>query len=199
MKILKTLGLVALLIIVGLLIAGLFVEKKVSAERSIVMDAPASFPFEQVNNLKNWADWGPCQKNDTTMKITLGEKFEGEGGSYSWVSENSGNGKLTILKSEPSSVIETKLEFERMGESSGSWKFTPDGSATKVTWAFAFEMPYPFNAMRLFNDPEKDLSKMFDEGLAGMKVIVEKQAADAAAAALQMQADSSSMNTMTND
>ncbi len=194
MKILKTLGLIALLLIVLFLLAGLFVGKEVKSERSMVMNAPAALPFEQVNNLKNWANWGPWQKEDTTMKITYGENFVGEGASYSWTSKNSGDGKLTITKSTPTSSIETQLDFDGQGLANGGWAFEPQGEATKVTWKFAFEMPYPFNAMLLFSNPKKDLDDMFDKGLASMKKVVEKEAADAAAAKAaeleQMQADS---------
>ena len=193
MKILKKLGIIALLLIGAFLVVGLFVGKEVKTERSLVMNAPPAMAFEQVNDLSNWANWGPWQKEDATMKITLGEKSIGEGGSYSWVSENSGNGKLTILKSEPTDLIETKLEFEGMGESNGTWTFAPEGGGTKVTWGFAFEIPYPFNASLLFSSPKKELNEMFDSGLSGIKEIVEKNAAEAAAKAaalLQMQNDS---------
>lgn len=197
MKILKKLGLVALFLIAAFLIAGLFVDTSVKAERSLVMNAPAALPFEQVNDLKNWEKWGPWQKKDETMKISYGAKSVGPGASYSWVSEHSGNGKLTILKSESNHLIETQIEFDGQGGADGGWDFVPEGDNTKVTWRFAFEMPYPFNAMRLFSDPEQSLDEMFDEGLAAMKTIVEKKAADAAAAeaaAKQMQIDSLQAN-----
>ena len=135
MKILKVFG----ILIGGLagvfLVVGLFLPEDYGMSRSIEVNAPAEVIFEQVNNLKKNEAWSPWKAQDATLKMTYGPTTKGKGATYSWTSENSGAGTLTIEESLPPTKIRNALNFQGQGSGTGIWTFEPKGKTTHVTWA----------------------------------------------------------------
>ena len=125
-----------MILIVLLLLTGLFLPEKVHVESSVTVNANPEIVFDQVNNLRNWTNWSPWAKEDSTMKITFGDKVKGLGASYSWTSLHSGDGSVVISKSDANTELETELEFHTAEKSFSSWKFEKEGKLTKVTWAY---------------------------------------------------------------
>jgi effector-binding domain-containing protein len=181
MKALKLVGIVIGVLVALVLLLGLIMPKHYEYERSLDMNAPKAVVFEQIDNLKNWEAWGPWKAQDPTNVTTLGEKTQGVGASFSWTSENSGEGSMMVTESTPPTFQKTHLEFKGQGGADGWFKLEDgEGGGTKTTWGMAMDIPYPFNAMTLFtgSSMKKSMYDMFDAGLASMKTIVEKQAAD---------------------
>jgi len=163
------LGLIALLLLVGFLLPG-----KVELSRSITVNAPAEYSFDEVNTLENWQKWSYWNSLDPTMKLTYGEKKSGQGGSYSWESENMGNGKLTITESIPYNTIKADLDFMEAGTAKAWYAFEPEGEATKVTMGFTSE--YGMNPIvRWFGFlmMESEMNKAFDYNLQKIKELAE--------------------------
>ena len=178
MKILKKVG-IALAALIGLiLIAGIFVDKEVDTAQSIVIDAPVAAVFNEVNDFSNWESWSPWKEMDSTLQITLGEKFVGEGGSYSWTAEVVGNGDMSIVSSTPNESLKTKVNFGDEGSADGSWTFEEVEGGTKVTWGIHAPFPYPMNVMLLFMDMKGDINKSFSRGLELLKEVVEREAGE---------------------
>lgn len=178
MDILKKVLLFLLGLIILMAIATIFLPTKSHVERSLTINAPASNVYTQVANLKNWEKWSPWNKADPGMKLTYSSNNPvGKGAHYSWVGTNdqSGKGKLTIVEAAPNQSLKTKLDFEGMGTSYGTWKFEPSGNGTKVTWGLDSEMSGFSKWFGLMMDSM--VGGQFEEGLAGIKDLAESMPA----------------------
>ena len=179
MKVLRTL-LIIVAVIAGLFYGGSFLlPAEYGMERSIVINAPAEFAFEQVNNLENWPNWSPWSAMDPNMEVTYTDKKSGEGAKYEWTGPETGNGALTIVKSVPYSSIETNIVFDGSeGVATGNWVFEPSGEGTKATWKFkataSGAMERYFGAFI-----DKLLGDMYESGLNSLKDVAESNAANA--------------------
>ncbi len=165
MKILTIVG-ISVASLVGLfLILGLFLPKEMKAERSRVIDATPEQIFAAINDFNTWDKWSPWKEKDPTMQMTPGEQMQGPGASYSWTSEDQGNGKQRIVSAEPPRALQTSIAFEGMGEANGNWTLTPTEAGTQVSWGFQSDIPYPWNALVYFQGGEAAVGKDFDRGL----------------------------------
>lgn len=175
MKALKIiLGILAVLVVL-FLILGLIQPNDFHFERYTNIDASKSDVFKHVNDVKAWEAWGPWME-DETIEITYGENTVGEGASYSWDSENSGSGDLTISESIPGESIKTDVNFGGGGPANGFWKFEDgENGGTKLTWGMDFTIPYPMNATAIFMNDDQ-MNSMYDTGLANIKELVEAEA-----------------------
>ena len=165
------LGVVVLLVLVGFLL-----PEKFEITKSVTVDAPAEYSFEEVNSLEKWNNWSYWNTLDTTMSITYGEKKMGEGGWYSWNSEEMGTGKLVIRESVPFKSVKADLFF--MGDTaqaSNAWyDFEPEGEQTKVTMKFATSFGYnPFMRWMGVTMFPSEMEKAFDHNLKKIKEIAE--------------------------
>jgi hypothetical protein len=136
MKILKTIGIILIVLAAIIVVVGLFMPSKFDAERSLVINAKQEQLFNEVNNLKNWDNWNAWNKMDPNWKVTYSDAVAGVGASYSWISEDSkvGKGKVTITKSEPISVVEGTMEFEGMNPAKIYHTFEAVDGGVKVTF-----------------------------------------------------------------
>jgi effector-binding domain-containing protein len=167
--ILGLLGLVVLLVLVGFLLPG-----KTEVSRSLTVNAPAEYSFEEVNVLPNWQKWSYWNSLDPTMKVTYGEKVAGEGSSYAWTSKDMGDGKLTITESIPNTSIKADLDFMENGTAKAWYTFEPEGEGTKVTMGFNTE--YGMNPMMRwigFVMMKSEMNKAFDYNLNKIKELAE--------------------------
>jgi hypothetical protein len=71
--------------------------------------------------------------------------------------------------------LNTKIEFDGQGSATSGFRFTPSGKSTFVSWSFASDFPFPFNAMLLFQDFKATMDKDYDQGLALLKQYVEQR------------------------
>jgi hypothetical protein len=139
-------------------------------ERSVVINAPAQKVYEQVADLNNYLKWNPWSETEPGAKIIMGEISSGEGAYWSWEGKKIGKGKLTILKADKYTSVETKVEFTEPWEgiSFGFWVFTPQAGTTKVIWTFKGSLNYPVERFMYFYIDRK-LGENFDRGLANLK------------------------------
>ncbi len=138
MKLLKYLFFLILILFVGVALYFGTQDGDYSITETRVIDAPAEVVFQQINDFKNWEKWGSWMK-DESVKINYPENTSGEGASYSWISDESGDGAMQTLKSEPDSLLQQKIVFNGSLEDEGSaviWRLEPQdsGTKTKVTW-----------------------------------------------------------------
>ena len=178
MKIVKNIviGLVVLIVVlagIGFVLPGTY-----KVERTVSISDPVGVVFEQVNNLKKNEAWSPWMANDPTVQITYSGPEAGVGAVSSWTSKKSGNGSQTIEESIPAQSLTTNLDFGDMGSAKGHWTFTQEGDATKVTQSMTGDQgKNPFkHLMNLALD--KMLGGYFERGLASLKTVSEKRAAE---------------------
>ena len=146
-------------------------------ERSIVVDAPPSEVFAQVNDFHNWNAWSPWGKLDPSMTQTYEGATEGEGAIYLWSgNDDVGEGRMTILESKPDNLVKIELEFIKPWEATNTAEFTfePEAGQTQVTWAMYGENGFMAKAFQMFMDMDSMVGPDFEKGLADMKAIVEK-------------------------
>ncbi|HVR19165.1 MAG TPA: SRPBCC family protein [Polyangiaceae bacterium] len=130
-----------------------------------------------VNDFHEWPVWSPYEKLDPAMKKTFEGPRSGAGSVYAYSgNEKAGQGRITIEKSVPGSLVALKLEFQKpfVATNEGSFTFTREGNATNVTWAMEGKNNFLFKAFSLVMNMDKLVGSEFEKGLAAMKIAAEK-------------------------
>lgn len=110
------------------------------------------------------------------------QEFEGSDGEVGFMAKWEGNkdvgvGEQEIIKIVNNEVVESRLRFFK------PWKSESDAylkveevtsTKTKVVWGFSGVNKVPTNVFFLFFNMDKAVDKDFDEGLASLKLILEK-------------------------
>lgn len=176
MKIIKFLGLLLLLIVAGVLIAGAFMKKDFHFERSMEMQAPKDRVWDYVVHFKQHEQWSQWRELDPAMETSISGTDGNVGAKMSWKSTHKevGNGSQTITAIDPGKRVDTELEFEGQGNAKSYYLIEGDSSSCKVTWALDMQAPYPMNALLPMMMSEKVMNDMFDKGLGMLKKAVEK-------------------------
>ncbi|MEI8135346.1 MAG: GyrI-like domain-containing protein [bacterium] len=168
-----------LLIVIGLLSA--IAPTKMSAERSILINAPKEAIFVNVKYLKNIQKWSPWREKDTLAKTNLEGNDGSVGAKFSWDgNKEMGSGSQTITKIVENQLVESDLQFvkPREGKAISYVRLSDSAGATKVTWGFNSEMPRPFNAIGLFMNVDKMIGDEYSKGLEKLKNLAESEAAN---------------------
>lgn len=172
MRILKIiLGILLILCLIYVIIS-LFLPGERTVSRSITIDGSKAAAYGQVVDFRNWENWSPWLENDSTMVFNYGESSYGEGATYSWTSENSGNGKQSITSVKTNEEIKTLIQFDGMDPVEGEWKFENlDQSRISVTWSFFPKFSFFKRVFGIF--VEGQVGQSFETGLSNLKYVVE--------------------------
>ena len=169
--------LIALVVIVVGLVAVIALQPaRYRVSRSTTIAAPAPVVFGQVNDFHRWTAWSPWEKIDPAMKRTYEGPPAGVGASYTWVGSGEvGEGRMTIVESRPSDLIQVKLEFVKpfAGTSVAEFTFKPEGDRTLVTWSMTGDKNFIAKAIHLVMSMDRMIGDQFDKGLAAMKTVAE--------------------------
>ena len=173
MRILKIV-LIIILVIIGLyLLISLFLPGKYDVNRTININAPQRAVHSQVIDFKNWEGWSPWLGQDSTMVLKYGSQTSGKGASYSWTSEEMGNGNMQMISATPD-TIRTTLNFEGQDPANGYWYLNEVGKGrTEVTWGLNGELSFFERIAGLFM--EGQIGGDFEAGLGNLKYLVESQ------------------------
>ncbi|MBC8133613.1 MAG: SRPBCC family protein [Deltaproteobacteria bacterium] len=194
-----------ILIVVAVLVAGflVFVSTRPDSyhvERSTSIAAPAAVIFAQLDNFKAWPAWSPWEKRDPQMKKTFEGPPSGVGSSYSWQgNKDVGQGKMTILVSEPPNHIRYQLEFIEPFVSTAATGFTlaSQGDKTNITWGMDGTNNFVSKIFGVFMNMDQMIGADFESGLAGLKAVAEAEAAKRAAAEAQAAASAATQAAKT--
>lgn len=152
-----------------------------AVRRSATIAAPPERIFPMIDDLRAQSAWSPFEK-DPDMKRTHSGAARGRGAVYEWDGNRQvGAGRIAITESVPSSKVVLALDMFRPFKASNTVEFTLDrvgagtNVATNVTWAMQGRQPYMAKVMSLVMDCEKMCGSQFEEGLAKLKVLAEKQ------------------------
>ena len=146
-------------------------------ERSIVVNAPPEKIFPLVNDFRAWTKWSPWEKLDADLKRDYAGAASGVGATYAWLGDKSGQGRMEIVESTPSSKIGIKLDFIKPMQASNKaeFSFIPEaGGGTRVNWVMTGQNPYMAKVMQTVISMDSFLAKDFESGLAAMKAAAEQ-------------------------
>lgn len=165
MKSLKYIFFLILIAIIGcsIYIATLNGKFDIAANRT--MNVPTSIIYKNINDFKNWKDWGPWYEMDSTIVASFPEITSGVGASYSWTGKE-GNGSMKTV-----SVIENKeliqqIDFGYDSTPEVYWKLETVENGTDVTWGMRGKNSFGEKIYWLMNGGiEKNLLPMYQRGL----------------------------------
>ncbi|MDO5977658.1 SRPBCC family protein [Flavivirga spongiicola] len=172
-------ALYVVLSIVGLFILlALLAPKKYQVNRSIIINKPLPEVFQYLKHIKNQDDWSPWKKKDPDMK----QEFVGNDGEIGFIAKWDGNKDVGLGEQEITNIVENnrveaRLRFFKPWKSESdaitSVEDIGDGN-TKVTWGFSGINKVPANIFMMLYNVDKHVGKDFEEGLASLKIILEK-------------------------
>lgn len=177
---LKTLGIIALVLVLG--VAGVLAYAATKPDtlrvsRSLTVNAPPEKLFVLVNDFRSWGAWSPYEKKDPAMQRTFGAITLGKGASYAWDgNKDIGKGSMEIVEVNAPSKIAIKLDFEKPFEAHNiaEFAFTPQGGATNVTWSMHGPALFIGKVIGVFIDMDKMIGRDFEDGLKNLKTLAEK-------------------------
>ncbi len=175
MKVLKILGILILLLVVGVAVWLVTLPGTYSVERTALIEAPASYAYDQVADFRNWDSWSPWEKKDPNMSRSYEGPEQGVGAIYKWSGNDSvGTGSLEVVEAVPNERIEMKLRFEKPFESrsDNTMLFEDEDGYTRVTWIDSGSLPFYLRML----GPEMDgmMGPDFEKGLADLKQYSER-------------------------
>lgn len=146
--------------------------------RSAKISAPPGEVFPHVSDLHKWQEWSPWAKLDPNSKSTFSGSEAGSGAVMAWAGNNKvGEGKMTIIESRPSELIRIRLEFLKPMKATHTAEFTfqPQGNQTLLTWTMTGRNNFMGKAFGLFVNFDKMIGGQFDQGLASLNSVMEKE------------------------
>lgn len=173
----KTLALVVVALLAGVLLYAATRPDSFQIERSIRIEAPPEKVFALIHDLRQFNRWNPYEKKDPAIQGSYGKVEAGPGASYAWVSGEVGVGSMEIVESIAPSRVAMKLDFVKPFEAHNQVVFTvqPAGSGSEVRWLMQGPSPYVSKLMGLIFNMDKMIGKDFDDGLANLKRLAETQ------------------------
>jgi len=134
--------------------------------RSLEVDAPVDSAFAAVVDFKSWPLWSPWLMHEPDTRLEYSDRYDAEGGYYTWEGQVVGAGKLTHLALQPRRRINQEIEFLRPFKSVNrvNWEFEEHGEQTLVTWEMVGRMPFLFRFMAQRMEPM--IGRDYDLGLA---------------------------------
>lgn len=175
MKALKYIGLLLLTLLALFLLLGLVSTKKVHMERTTLIHAPVEMVQDVVRRFSTQKEWNPWKDYDPGMQVTLEGEDGTVGSKYSWSgNKDVGKGYQMITNIAPD-YVGSEIVFEEPWSSKAQigMKLAEEDGATRVTWSFDSETPFPWNAMNLFLNMDKLLGPDFEKGLVKLKTYIE--------------------------
>jgi hypothetical protein len=141
-------------------------------ERSVLIHAEPSVPFEKVVVFRMWTAWSPWAHLDPNMTVEYSGPKGGVGSIYYWKGNDKvGEGRMTMVSALKDELVEIKLQFIKPWEQTSMTRFTfrPQGQSTKVTWSMSGERDFVGKLFGLFMDMDKMVGPDFEKGLAALK------------------------------
>lgn len=121
------------------IVLGLLIPNTYRIERSIIVNAPVHYVFEEVSDLKRWGAWEPWKEIDPYMEISYEPSSSEKSTSPNWKEEkkrtNKGRQKIVRVIQNKRIVIDDSISG--FTSSTTYWDFEPieGGKYTKITWS----------------------------------------------------------------
>jgi len=146
-------------------------------QRSLVIQASPEKIFPLINDLHNWPQWAPQDREDSTMKRTFSGPDSGVGAMSDWSGTGqTGAGRMTITESIPSKSVTVDVDWRRPFAARNINQFTLDskGTSTMVTWSMHGPNLFMMKLMSLFTNMDRMMGQHFESGLQNLKQVAER-------------------------
>ncbi|MCA0933515.1 effector binding domain-containing protein [Lutimonas saemankumensis] len=166
MKFLKN---IILLLLVVFIIAAVYLatlDGSYEVSRTRLIKADQEVVFNDLNDYRNWKDWGPWYEQDSTIRVQYADNTIGEGGAYTWTSEVEGGGSIKTVEVVKPEQIKQEIIFETpFGDMKSDiyWNLNKQGLDTELTWGMKGELP--FFSRFMASGMEDQLGPMLERGL----------------------------------
>jgi len=165
MRFLKYIFFFILIVIIGLSLYIATLDGSYDVQSKRIIKAPAEMVFNDVNDYKNWQDWGPWYEMDSTIVAKYPDTTSGVGASYAWTGKE-GAGAMKTITLTPNKEIVQQIDFNTGSTPEVYWNFNEVEEGTEVTWGMRGENTFMEKAYWLFTgDIEENMKPMYDRGL----------------------------------
>lgn len=183
MRVIRGLFWFLLLLVAGLVIAPFFIPERASAERSVVVERPASVVYGLVDGYARFNEWSPWAELDPATAYTFDGPRDGVGARMTWSSEQPsvGRGEQTIVEAEPYSRVVQRVVFDGRQASTSTMSLEPVEGGTRVTWRLEADFPLRLGGS-FFDDLvgrwfstllDRFVGADYERGLARLKALAE--------------------------
>lgn len=124
------------------LLSNFFFSENFNVSTSVEIDSSPFIVYEQINNFDNWEHWDPWLGTDSTIEMTYSEFTSGVGASRSWESENSGNGRMDITKTEFIKQIDFEIVIDDNKAFYASFYLESTETGVRVSWENSGKLPF---------------------------------------------------------
>ncbi|PSL46419.1 polyketide cyclase/dehydrase/lipid transport protein [Chitinophaga niastensis] len=174
MRLLKLL-VISVIILGGMMfLLSLLFPSTAVVERTGAIHAPIDTVYAHISNLKDWEQWNPWARPDTTATLVYSNPPAGAGAWYSWEGKEN-SGRVTVLASDPSKGIHYLLEIKNMRPVTGGIELKPtaDGKSTAIFWHMEIKLGLlPWWKLRGFVS-DRIYGPSMDSGLTKLSKICE--------------------------
>ncbi len=136
MKLIKTLLLMTVLIVLGAVVTGLFMNPLWQVERQAIVAAPKAQVFGYMSALPNWAEWTAWNKEAyPDMQLTYSGPASGVGARQSW-NDGAMSGYVEVTAQEPGQSLDYLVSMEG-GKQAMDCRLAVSGQEgnTAVSWS----------------------------------------------------------------
>jgi len=142
-------------------------------KRTRLIKAPASMIFNNLNDFKNWEEWGPWMEEDSTIVVTYPELTSGIGASYTWTSEE-GPGKMETIGIVKNKSLDQTIQFGDFEPTGVYWTLEEVDEGTNVTWGMkAEDTPFTFKFFAVISGGmDNIMGPMEEKGLENLDNVI---------------------------
>ena len=166
MKFLKNIILLLLILFVIAAVYLATLDGSYDVARTRTIKADPIVVFDDLNDFKNWKEWGPWYEQDSTIQVQFKENTVGEGAAYTWTSDIEGGGRMKTLHVQKPERLDQEIVFETpFGDmlSEVYWILKETETGTELTWGIKGELPFFSRVMA--SSMEEQLGPMEERGL----------------------------------
>lgn len=176
MKILKSIGWFAILLLLSLLLAALFAPRENSFENNTTIEAPAEIVLPLIADLNNWEKWDPWFQQDRAQFRSVSPYNNSRESSLNWTSKKGklGRGKVVLTQLDSLTYkfrIEPKTKYWSK-HATGSIIINEVKESTSINWVVSSRLNYPLNFLHYFTN--KWFGEQYKNGLTTLKQIAEE-------------------------
>jgi uncharacterized protein YndB with AHSA1/START domain len=147
-----------------------------TVQRSVTVDAPPDRIYHHIADFHNWTRWSPWEDLDPALRRTYSGAPSSTGAVYAWSgNRRAGQGRMEITDASEPSTVQIAVAFEKpwKSRSDTSFRISPEGSGSRVTWTMSGKHTLMTKVMGVVKSMDKLIGPDFEKGLQRLKATAE--------------------------